>query len=247
MTGDLLGVAVLDDLRADLSRDEVARYLAEFGGGVRVDAATLRLHGVTAGHIDLSVEVHRLALIGWLRSWGVRHLRLADTSQTAEALRAWWGTWGARLPGARITLNALSPAELTDVGLAYDALRSAPAAARTVQGREVAVTFGDTATAKALFALRPQAFIPWDEPIRRAFGPGGGVTYAKLLELAAAALDGLARRLGTSVGDLPELLGRPESSPPKLVDEYLWIRITRDQHDRASATTSVAMAKPRSS
>ncbi len=107
-----------------------------------------------------------------------------------------------------------------------------------MQGRKVAVTFGDTATAKALFALRPQALIPWDEPIRRAFGPpGGGVTYVKLLELAAAALDGLARRLGASVGELPGLLGRPESSPPKLVDEYLWIRITRDQHDRASATT----------
>src|SRR5258708_27225111 len=100
MTGDL-GVAVLDDLRADLSRDEVARYLAEFGGGVRVDAATLRLHGVTAGHIDLSVEVHRLALIGWLRSWGVRHLRLAGTPQTAQAPGGSRGPWGARAPRAR--------------------------------------------------------------------------------------------------------------------------------------------------
>jgi hypothetical protein len=239
MTGarDTHGVSVLDDLRANLSRDEVAGYLAEFGGGGRVDKATSRLQEVTGGHIDLHVEEHRLALIGWLRSWGVRHLRRADTAQTAEVLRVWWDSWATRLPGEKVTLNALSEATLTDAGMAYDALRSAPAAARTVQGRDIVVTFGDTATAKAMFAIQPQAFVPWDEPIRSAFGPpGGSVTYVKLLRLSAAALDGLARRLGTSVGDLPEVLGRPDSSPPKLVDEYLIVRITKDQHRRGSAS-----------
>jgi hypothetical protein len=49
----------------------------------------------------------------------------------------------------------------------------------------------------------------------------------RLLRLSAAALDGLARRLAASVSDLPELLGRPGSSPPKFVGEFLWIRITR--------------------
>jgi hypothetical protein len=225
----LPGVSALDDLRANLSREEIAAYLAEFGGGARVDAATRRLHGVTGGQIDLGVEEHRLALIGWLRSWGVRHLRRADTAKTAQALSTWWRAWGTRLPGEQSTLNALTAAELDDVGLAYDALRSAPAAGRTAGGREIAVTFGDTATAKAMFAIRPRALVPWDEPIRNSFGPpGGGVTYVKLLRLSAAALDGLARRLGTSVGDLPVLLGRPDSSPPKLVDEYLIVRITKD-------------------
>jgi hypothetical protein len=224
------GVSLLDDLRASLSRDEIAGYLAEFGAGVRIDKATRRLQETTGGHIDLYVAGHRLALIAWLRSWGVRHLRVSDTPRTAEALRIWWGAWGTRLPKQKSTLNALAPAELNDVGLAYDALRTSPAAARTVDGREIAVTFGDTATAKAMFAIRPQALVPWDEPIRNSFGPpGGGVTYVRLQRLAAAALDGLARRLGTSVGDLPELLGRPDSSPPKLVDEYLIIRITKNR------------------
>ncbi len=48
----------------------------------------------------------------------------------------------------------------------------------------------------------------------------------RLLRLSAAALDGLAR-LTVPVSELPELLGRPWSSPPKLVDEFLWIRVTR--------------------
>jgi hypothetical protein len=48
-----------------------------------------------------------------------------------------------------------------------------------------------------------------------------------MLRLSAAALDGLARRLAVPVSDLPAALGRPASSPPKLVDEYLLIRIMK--------------------
>ncbi len=78
-----------------------------------------------------------------------------------------------------------------------------------------------------MFAIRPRAFPPWDAQIRDAFGwrAGGGDVYAQLLRLSAAALDGLARRLAVPVSDLPAVLGRPASSPPKLVDEYLLIRI----------------------
>ncbi|MGH3224353.1 MAG: hypothetical protein ACRDPY_37665 [Streptosporangiaceae bacterium] len=90
------------------------------------------------------------------------------------------------------------------------------------------VVFGDTAAAKVMFATRPQVFLPWDDPIRLAFGwQGGGAAYVKLLRLSASALNGLARRLGVPVGGLPMILGRPESSPPKLVDEFLWVRITK--------------------
>lgn len=222
-----LGASVLDDLRANLSRDDIARSLAEFGAAAGPDRASRRLLSATGDHPDLQVEEHRLALIGWLRAWGCRHLRRADTSRTAEALRLWWETWAARLPGEQVTLADLGQGELTAAGQAYDALRAAPAAGRNVNGQEVAVAFGDTAAAKAMFAIRPRAFLPWDEPIRLAFGrPGGGEAYVRLLRLSATALDGLARRLAASVSDLPDLLGRPESSPPKLVDEFLWIRIT---------------------
>jgi hypothetical protein len=230
MTTDppLPGVSALDDLRANLSLGEIAGYLAEFGASAGFDSATRRLLESTGGQLDLHLEGHRIALISWLRAWGCRHLRRADTPLTAETLRTWWEAWGPRLPGEQATLNALSQAELTAAGQAYDALRSAPAAARAARGRDVAVAFGDTATAKALFAIRPQALLPWDEQIRVGFGrPAGGATYVTMLELAAAALDGLARRLGAPIGDLPALLGRPESSPPRLVDEYLWVRMSR--------------------
>lgn len=92
------------------------------------------------------------------------------------------------------------------------------------------MAFGDTAAAKLLFALRPQVFPPWDEAIRLAFGrPGGADAYVRMLRLSAAALDGLAARLDVPVSNLPQVLGRPGSSPPKLVDEFLLMRITRER------------------
>jgi hypothetical protein len=223
-----LGVSVLEEFRAKVGRDDIARHLAGFGALAGYDASSRRLADVTGGHVDLAVEDHRVALIVWLRAWGCRHLRRTDTARTAEALRTWWEAWGARLPGQQAALTVLSEAELTVAGQAYEALRTAQAAGRNVKGREVHVTFGDTAAAKAMFAIRPRSFLPWDEPIRLAFGrPGGGDAYVKLLRLSAAALDGLAWRLAVPVSELPAILGRPESPPPKLVDEYLWIRITR--------------------
>jgi hypothetical protein len=222
------GASLLDDLRADLSREDIARYLAEFGAVAGSDASSRKLAEATGGHVDLAIPAHRAAAITWLRAWGCRHLRRADTTRTSEALRTWWNDWSARLPGEHETLTGLGEAELALVGQAYDALRSAPAARRTVRGHELDVAFGDTATAKLMFALRPQAFPPWDEAIRLAFGrPGGGAAYVRMLRLSAGALDGLAQRLSVPVGDLSEVLGRPGSSPPKLIDEYLLIRITK--------------------
>jgi hypothetical protein len=133
-------------------------------------------------------------------------------------------------PGGQATLTSLGEADLVSAGLAYDALRAAPAARRSVKGTDVDVAFGDTATAKLLFAIRPQVFPPWDEAIRLAFGkPGGSAAYVRLLRLSATALDGLAGRLAVPVSELPEILGRPESTPPKIVDEFLLIRIAQSR------------------
>jgi hypothetical protein len=143
-------------------------------------------------------------------------------------LKLWWSEWGEALPAQETALTDLTDPGLLVVEHAYDALRTAPASGRSRKDREIDVAFGDTAAAKVMFAVRPKAFLPWDDPIRLAFGwSGGGGAYVELLRLSASALGGLARRLSTSVSDLPEILHRPESSPPKLVDEFLWIRITK--------------------
>jgi hypothetical protein len=229
---DELGVVVLDDLRANLSAADIARTLADFGP-VGPDGATRRLQAATGGQVDLNDPAHRLAAITWLRAWGCRHLRRADTPLTDEALRTWWTTWNGSLPGDRATLTTVVEADVVAAGRAYDALRAAPAARRSVQGNDLDVAFGDTATAKLMFAIRPLVFPPWDAAIRLAFGkPGGSAAYVRMLRLSAAALDGLAGRLAVPVSELPAALGRPESTPPKIVDEFLLVRITQSRRPR---------------
>jgi hypothetical protein len=222
------GARVLEELRTTTGRAQLAGWLAEFGQEARVDNASRRLAERTGDHIDLAIDDHRLALISWLRAWGCRHLRRADTAMTSDALREWWEEWGSRLPGDQDSLTGLDEAGLVVAGEAYEALRDRRAARRSVKDTDVDVSFGDTAAAKALFALRPRVFPPWDEVIRLSFGrPGGGAAYVRLLRLSAAALDGVARRLGVLVGDLPEVLGRPSATPPKLVDELLFVKVGR--------------------
>ena len=102
------GALILDELRTTMSLDDVAGYLGNFGAGG--DSASRKLAAVTGDQIDLAVEEHRLALITWLRSWGTRHLRRADTARTSEALRGWWEAWGSRLPRDQETLTGLDEA-----------------------------------------------------------------------------------------------------------------------------------------
>ena len=142
------GVTALEEFRSSLSREDIARYLAHFGTGTGVDSATQRLRSVTGGHLDLRDDGHRVALINWLRAWGCRHLRRADTGRTSEALRGWWAEWGSRLPRDQDTLTGLGEDALMVAGLAYDDLRARPAARRSVKGTDLDVAFGDTAAGK---------------------------------------------------------------------------------------------------
>jgi hypothetical protein len=55
-----------------------------------------------------------------------------------------------------------------------------------------------------------------------------GLAYRRYLHRVASALQGLAPRAGMEVANLPARVGRPRSTPAKIVDEYLWAGITRE-------------------
>jgi hypothetical protein len=193
------------------------------------DRATPDLRAATGRTLDPSRPEHAAALLTWLRRWGCRQFAVADEAIARESLAAWWGAWGRRLPPAKRTVVDLSERELDAVAGAYDDLRVRQAAwQRRADGR-VAKPFGATGTAKALYAIRPQACPPWDEPIRRRLGFGDdGAGYRRQLvrigaELVEAAAD-LGR--GASAADIPAAIGRPEASLAKLVDEHDWVRFT---------------------
>ncbi len=223
------GQAALDEMRESLTKEALARYLADYGAVTGYDRSLRELLSNTGNSLDLTDREHRLAVLHWLRTWGCRHLRLSDTERSSDALLAWWRGWGISLPPAGVSLASMSERDVAATSGAYEALATAPAAARAYADREVEVRLGDTAAAKTLFVLRPEVFPPWDEPIRVSVGAAAyrGDSYVGFLGLVATALLGAAQRFGIKVDELPSLLGRPTSSPPKLVDEYLWMRITR--------------------
>jgi hypothetical protein len=89
------------------------------------------------------------------------------------------------------------------------------------------VRFGATTSAKAMYAIRPQAFVPWDDAIRRALGFGADAdSYRRALARARAEVQEAARDAGVPAGELPALIGRPLSTLPKLVDEHDIVRYT---------------------
>ena len=219
------------DLRARSSLNDIGATLAAFASLVGEDRRLSELRAATAGHVDLSLPAHRDAVLVWLRQWGCRHLRRADRARSSRALLAWWKRHASDIPDSDASLDRLEPVAFANAGRAHAALAGLPAARRCHGDGEVDVNFGSTAAAKAMFALRPQVFPPWDEPIRAAFGWTGreAAHYETYLAMAKDALVRLARRAGVSVDDLPKALGRPESSPAKIVDEYLWLRLTRER------------------
>jgi hypothetical protein len=175
---------------------------------------------------DLGRAQDRRALVAWLRSWGCRHLRVADQARSERAVARWARTWVPRLPDQ--ALNALDARDRDDAAHAFDALSRSPAAFSDRGGRLVTVTFGATATAKALFALHPATFPPWDAPIRKGLGlDGTGAGYDAYLELTARLVRTLAARAGIEPDALPVAVGRPSQTAARLIDEYLWRRITR--------------------
>jgi hypothetical protein len=223
------GWTLLEDLRSTLTRDQVSASLRSFAAIAGPDASLERLRIATRPAPDLSIASHREALLDFLRAWGCRHLRRADTARSSEALASWWTRSNATLPPRDAALTDLDDVQLVALGVAYATLARSAAASRASMRGDVSVSFGDTAAAKALFAIRPLAVPPWDEPMRRAFGWGrvDAADYAMFLTTVRATVAGLAERLHVTPDELPAALDRPASSPVKIVDEYLWIRITR--------------------
>jgi hypothetical protein len=201
------------------------RLYAEVAG---FDRALATFRERTEGRADLRDGEHRVLTLEWLRRWGCRNLAVEDTRLTLAALETWAASWWDRLQGPDVTLDRLTDAHIELAADAYADLAAMHAAHRRARDRRVAVTFGATAAAKTLYAVRPEAFLPWDDAIRRALGfDGGRDAYRDALRRARAELTEAVADAGCAAAELPAFVGRPASSPPKLIDEHDWVRYAR--------------------
>lgn len=191
------------------------------------DSSLSRFRKATAPEFEISSEAHRVALLAWLRSWGCRQFALDYAEMASESLARWAADWLLRLPPADLWVSEIGEISLDAVTAAYADLARRPASRRSGG----VVTIGPTGAAKVLFALRPNALPPWDDPIRKEFKYDGSAgSYRRFLGSVAmivAALEEEAARHGIRPKDIPAEVDRPKSSLPKLIDEHHWVTVTR--------------------
>jgi hypothetical protein len=212
------------------------------------DKATIALREATGRAVDPRQEDHVGPLLDWLRRWGCRQFAREDEQIAAASLFEWWSAWAKRLPPLARTLDELDDGQLDAIAEAYDELRTKQASWQRKHTGNVAKTFGATGAAKALYAIRPNSCAPWDEAIRKHFRlrVSGDGYRRHLVRVRAELGEALADLDGdVTAADLPRLLGRPESSAAKLIDEHDWVRYARgiEPPDRELLARWVAWAR----
>jgi hypothetical protein len=221
---------------------ELAITCYVYGAMTGYDDSLSRFEQLVGKDPDLLSESHRRAMLKWLNQWQCRQFDLAYHDLAAAELLAWFETEGPELPERGVHLWQLPPSRIEEYSALFDSLSARKASIRANAGRSSTVTFGPTAAAKILFALRPRFFVAWDEPIRKGLcHNGSGDSYvAFLLRLREDLLDLQlqCQAFGLELVDLPQALERPNSTPAQLLDEYYWATLTRGV--RAPDRTQVA-------
>jgi hypothetical protein len=143
-----------------------------YAEGTGYDVALAHFLEGTGGAVDLDDAGHRAMTLQWLRDWGCRSLRREDDARSSEALRGWWEEWGDALPAVGVTLDSLDDGRLDAASHAYGSLAQAIGPRRQLPDRLIDVRFGPTTAAKAMYAVRPDAFLPWDDKIRKKLAYG---------------------------------------------------------------------------
>jgi len=139
------------------------------------------------------------------------------------ALAEWVEKFGRCLPPATARFLSMTGASLGLVAEIFDSLSDLVVAQRGSHPDEQRVSLGPAAAAKTIFALRPDAFAPWDAATRRAFGHNGsGKSYVAYLKDVQANLPIVERQcepLHLALDELVPRLGREGSTAPQLIDD----------------------------
>ena len=182
--------------------------------------------------LDLDIEKHAIALVKWLRSWGCRQFKKKCEDTSVTSIMDWCKSCSPKFPPPT---DHLIDYDLTKhkklIASLFSDLSSHKAATQVREGKSVIVNIGPVGAAKALFALRPNLFAPWDTPIYKHFNmEGNGSDYVSYLFKIQNELKDIRIEVGkASIGwdNLFEYLNKNHNSYPKLVDEYFWITITQ--------------------
>jgi len=198
------------------------------------------LNDDTGNNIDLTNPEHRRSLLRWLNDWGCRHLAQDQHHVASRSIRDWYLANGTTLFADTETIWELEDRELEVATRAYGTLKDMAGARRLRGGRNLDISIGATAASKILFVIRPTALMPWDEAMRVAFkcdgSPESYCEYLREIRHLTLHIRDLCRNKGFQINDLPQKLGRPNSTVLALVNEYVWVTVTREVELPSSET-----------
>ena len=185
----------------------------------------------TGDKLDLTIQEHRGALLDWLNAWGCRHLSKKNHQVASEGILDWYQSDCATLFSYETLLWQLEDQEINTATDAYGSLKDRIGARHYRHGNKLEAHIGPTAASKILFAIRPKTLMPWDEAMRIAFkcdgSPESYVRYQKIIRKLALHIRDLCEERGFQIDDLPQRLGRPNSTVLALINEYIWVTVTR--------------------
>ena len=186
--------------------------------------------------VDLTISEHRNKLLIWLNSWGCRQFAVEYHNLASKEILSWYNEYKSNLPSSTKFLWELSESEFISVTMAFESLSKRTASIRKKNKNTYSVSIGPTGASKILFAIRPKALIPWDEKIRQHFKRHFKCEKESELYIAyhrevIKMLEKLKKQCqshGLQFINLPKILNRPNSSIPKLIDEYHWVTISNN-------------------
>lgn len=185
----------------------------------------------TSDGIDLSNPAHRASLLKWLNDWGCRHLSKKSHDIASSAILDWYNQEGTKLFQKEKALWELDNQEMARVIAAYGSLKDRTGACPTRGGKRLQMGIGPTAASKILFAVRPEALMPWDEAMRNEFGcDGSKESYFKfLVEIRKLTfrIEELCKANDFDISELPHKMDRDGSTVLELINEYVWVTVTR--------------------
>lgn len=178
--------------------------------------------------LNLNNKTDAKALLTFLNAWGCRQFIVEQHTDTAKHLKNWYKKFEATLPPHRASLADHSNSRIGQYSKMFDVLMNSPASTN-ING--VNKNVGPVGAAKALFALRRNVFPPWDNPIADHLGftkNGAGYTeYLVYVREEILKLKVECDKLKIELDDIPRIFKRPNITLVKLIDEYLWLTITR--------------------
>jgi hypothetical protein len=213
------------DLDAGPSLDDLIAELQAERTDPRYDQTVRRFLDEVDGTVDLRQAGHVAGLRRWLNAWGCRIAYPDEFADPfAETIADWWPRWQGRFPTDGVELADLSDADLSAFAGAFAELAAGPAA---VNRRGTVRRFGPTAASKAIWVLRPAAVAPWDYRIAATTtggrrDAGGYEEHQRVLRRWARSL-----RAGHPGVDIPEAVGRPDSTVARVLDEWCYLSFTR--------------------